>query len=683
MALKLKSKEDVRLAIRRRGKEISQSMSDRDVFLSDEFRQYTLRLADFILRKHKLYSLDILYDSNMDTVAYTDGKKIVWNTGNEIAAHPKHLEGRFKVNMGILFHETAHKLFLDFNTSNRALTTIENGKLFGSFPVKSGSDEELAMQEMEEVLTKGYGGAMARVYGHISNIINDGHDEDRMKGCFPGFIASCIEAAGEAQMELAPTLEEVIAKRANDFSILTSLMLQYAKYGYYKVNEENADTERYLEQMHQLEPLIDEALQEDDYKKRWTHFNMIVIALWPVLRQMFPDNPQQQSGGGQSGSGSPNPGGGNSAQDPNNSGQQSAPGGHSSMSDEELQSLIQQIMEEVQKANHAAPAPTGTGKAVDPQTVASGIGGMSQGEEGDIQSIAEQLGQALAGEEVQQELDRAQMDAIRNMNQPLIHKNVPVSLQRHFATDKAKYEAIYKDVAPIVRNLISEILALLREYNEEHIQHHKRFGPIVEATEAYRLDNAFFAKRTLPEDRPNMAMCILLDESGSMHGNKMESSKRALILLERFAAGIGVPILIAGHNVSSDVELNIYTDFLSTQSEKDRYALAAIQSGGCNRDGLPIRICAEMLAQRQEDIRLMVVISDGAPNDSGYSGKEARDDIRKTVSEFRRKGLQIYGAAIDDDKEVIQDIYGQGFLSITDLRSLPKAMVRLLRQNIV
>lgn len=79
----------------------------------------------------------------------------------------------------------------------------------------------------------------------------------------------------------------------------------------------------------------------------------------------------------------------------------------------------------------------------------------------------------------------------------------------------------------------------------------------------------------------------------------------------------------------------------------------------------------------------MVVISDGAPNDGDYGGAEAFDDIKKTVAEFKRKGLLIYGAAIDDDREVIQELYGKGFLSITDLKSLPKTMVRLMRQNIV
>lgn len=102
---KLASKEDIRLAIRKRGAEIAANMTDEEIYRSAEFSSYATRLADFILRNHRLYSLDIQYIKDPDAhIAYTDGKKIVWNTGNSIAAFPKLLERRFKVNMGILFH---------------------------------------------------------------------------------------------------------------------------------------------------------------------------------------------------------------------------------------------------------------------------------------------------------------------------------------------------------------------------------------------------------------------------------------------------------------------------------------------------------------------------------------------------------------------------------------------------
>lgn len=107
--LYLQGKEGIREAIRKRGMEISKQLSDREIFMSPDFSRYAMKLADFILRKHRLYYLDIKWNTGSGApIAYTDGKMIFWNVGNEIAAQPKLLERRFKTNMGILFHEAAH-----------------------------------------------------------------------------------------------------------------------------------------------------------------------------------------------------------------------------------------------------------------------------------------------------------------------------------------------------------------------------------------------------------------------------------------------------------------------------------------------------------------------------------------------------------------------------------------------
>lgn len=512
-------------------------------------------------------------------------------------------------------------------------------------------------------MADGYKKSIAGIYAQILNIINDGHDEAAMKRVFPGFIAQCINTADDVQMEYTTSLQENVANGGADLSIYYSLMLQYAKNGYCNIGEENDAMHPYLDRLSQMEPVIDAALEEDDYKARWTHINTLVLILWPTIRQMKDD--QENAGGG---SGSSN----------------SSSGGNGMASDDELAALAQSLAEAAQSDNSAAPAPQGSGKAVSPRALSEAQSSASSDANDALSGIMDQLGQEKAAKVVQGEIDKAQLDAIRKMNRPLIHGKIPLHTERHHDADPDAYNAMYQEVAPYVRNLISEVMALLREYNEEAILRHRRYGPIIEATEAYRPDHTFFAKKKLPEDRPNMAMCILLDESGSMSGEKMRISKKAMVMLERFAAGIGVPLMVAGHyTCGSQVMLNIYTDYVSTNPEQDRYALGAISSHGCNRDGLPLRVCAEMLEQRPEDIRMMVVISDGAPNHNGYGGDEAFGDIRKTVGEFRRKGLLIYGAAIDDDREVIQSLYGQGFLSITDLKSLPKTMVRLLKQNIV
>ena len=672
-----RSSGDVWNAVRRLGSQIAKELTDEEFFLSAEFRKYAAGLADFILRKHgRLYSLDMRYDpSEKAIVAYTDGKSIVWNTGNRLARQPKLLEGRFKVNLGIFFHEIAHKLFLDFDIHGKGLDELWEGRLFGNFDVPVGSDLEANLQELKQAHPN-YKKAILKVYKEVLNIVNDGHDEFAMKRSFPGFVAKCIDAAGLVQQQLTTPLSDCVEKKHGELSIYYSLMLQYSKFGYCNLGEENDDTAPYTDLLSQMEPVIDDALAEDNYQKRWDHINILILQLWPVIKRILQkkkDDNKSSGGGNQSGGGG--------AGDDDDSGDCGV-GDDDLLSDEEIEEILQAMADAANADNSAAPAPeNGTGSAIDPSALA---GQGSPGTDSDAGALMNQIGGEMAADLVQKEMDRAQLEAIRNTNVPLVHKDVKVHVKRHHDADVDAYNEMYDEVKPYVRNLISSIQALLREYNEESVQHHRRYGPIIEATESYRPDGAFFAKKKLPEDRPNMAMCVLLDESGSMFGEKLETAKKAMVVLERFAAGAGVPLMVAGHYANScGVTLNIYTDYISARPEQDRYALSAIRAHGCNRDGLPLRKCAEMLAERPEEIRMLVVISDGAPADTGYSGEEAVEDIQNTVAEFKRKGLLIYGAAIDDDRDVIQELYGKGFLSITDLKSLPKTMVRLLRQNIV
>ena len=65
-----------------------------------------------------------------------------------------------------------------------------------------------------------------------------------------------------------------------------------------------------------LEPVIDAALQLDSLKERWNQLNLLVLHLWPRLREMFPKNPQSNGGSGQGGTQA----GSGGTQSPQNSG---------------------------------------------------------------------------------------------------------------------------------------------------------------------------------------------------------------------------------------------------------------------------------------------------------------------------------------------------------------------------
>ena len=50
--------------------------------------------------------------------------------------------------------------------------------------------------------------------------------------------------------------------------------------------------------------------------------------------------------------------------------------------------------------------------------------------------------------------------------------------------------------------------------------------------------------------------------------------------------------------------------------------------------------------------------------------------------ELHKMGVTLFSAAIGDDREVIEDIYGDSFLNISDLRTMPQKLAALFLRYI-
>jgi nitric oxide reductase activation protein len=107
-----------------------------------------------------------------------------------------------------------------------------------------------------------------------------------------------------------------------------------------------------------------------------------------------------------------------------------------------------------------------------------------------------------------------------------------------------------------------------------------------------------------------------------------------------------------------------------------------ISSRGSNRDGAALRYVAEQLSKRKEDIRMLILVSDGQPSDSGYYGTAAEEDLRGIKREYTRKGILFIAAAVGEDKANIERIYGDSFMDITDLNKLPIKLTNVVKQHI-
>ena len=120
-----------------------------------------------------------------------------------------------------------------------------------------------------------------------------------------------------------------------------------------------------------------------------------------------------------------------------------------------------------------------------------------------------------------------------------------------------------------------------------------------------------------------------------------------------------------------------YSDF-DTYDKNNRYRLMDMSARDCNRDGAALRFVAEKLSKQTSEVKILMIICDGQPNDDGYSGSAAEADLRGIKLEYARKGVKIYAAAIGEDRPRIERIYGDGYLDITNLQELPVMLTNLI-----
>jgi uncharacterized protein YegL len=244
------------------------------------------------------------------------------------------------------------------------------------------------------------------------------------------------------------------------------------------------------------------------------------------------------------------------------------------------------------------------------------------------------------------------------------------------SNDKSKYERAAQRLSGISRRLQKRILDVLEEQNDGGVCKNLLKGNKVNPAAAASNNGRIFKRNILP-DRPELAVCVLIDQSGSMWGERIEKALEMAIIIEDFCSALDIPLQISGHCDSDGCQIYDYIRF-DDYNKNRKYRLTQMFSSGCNRDGLALKYCENNILEREEDNKLLIIISDGRPNSQGYYGKVAEDDLYEIKRHFEKNGGRLVAAAIGDDKDTIKRIYKDSFMDITDLSQLPIKMIKVI-----
>ena len=705
------------LTVRKRIMDEKSKITDEEFFTSKEYRGYLADITEAATKRYRRpIHVTVFADPEDSTVAYTDYNGIVINACNHITWSMPTRKLRSMSIEGFNAHENSHNLFTDNRIAHAYFNSLEHGKFYPKKPTRLKGDQKLNAQGIIDALMDDTDPipktVILRTAKALSNILEDGYVDARYSYEFPGNPARGIALNNVRFAETVPDIDTMIDKQFYPHNIVLNLLLEYVRAR--EVNNLTGYTGEYMDRFLAALPLVDACIYDEDSRARFDAVNRIMIDLWPLMQRCFDDlrDKQQNDASSSSGSGySSTPGTGEDSDSDDgmdavqdalesqlpqiapNFTMKSGPvpfNGAFSPDEEQAQELLEQVSKALsEETARIAAHRTET-------IISNGDGSIVQDSEyegagyefsaTDIERVLEEIATGKVNESLEEELSEELQSEATSIQYGNAHRNINITVHRMSHVNQNlidSYTAVAPQLLMLSKRLQRSVSAILRDKRQGGKQTGLYVGKHLDQHAFHRNDGRVFCNKRLPTEPINMSVALLVDESGSMCGcDRITKARATAIVVQDFCEKLGIPIMIVGHTAScAHVELFSYADFKSVD-KKDRYRLMDMSARCCNRDGAALRYVAEKLSKQNSDVKMLFIICDGQPNDDGYTGTAAEADLRGIKLEYSRKGVQIFAAAIGDDRANIERIYGAGYLDITDLNQLPVMLTQLIARNL-
>lgn len=684
-------------------------------------------------------------------VASTDNMLIRINAGNSMVTKVKGRENRYQIVCGMFAHELGHVLYTDFLAAQTHTNYLGSYRWYPYPPdLKTTADARNEKAFWDYVKTDPKNLEMVQMVSHyISNVIEDGYIENRMLNNFPGTLGYGLEKLREQHFEHIETVTQLIENEDEGkhiFESILQIMLSYVKFGEIKYGDEPLSDER-IQSVFGLITDIDSALMSKSGKDRLNVVNMVLVRCWDYIESFCEECKKRQEEAEASGgstslaetlsevlgaiAGGSEMGEGNSTPVPEASGETE----ESATADKRAQTHADAENEDdSQTDSETEENPSGSGESdnssdedaipLNGRNSGSGKEETSDNEQGripyhqseslsepvggsveknedyerehydraaaDIERLLDKMAEKAACEQLENERIQELNDVAQNISYGNIHEGVPIRINRIASVDEELIEQYNAIAGPLI-NISRQLQKSLQKQLKENRRGGKLTGLIMgrrlDVHALCRNDGKVFYKNNLPNEIPELAVGLLLDESGSMCScDRCTYARASAIILYDFCQSLDIPVMVYGHStdytdVGNTVALYSYAEFDGFDHD-DKYRMMDIAARGSNRDGAALRFVAEQLSKRPEAVKILILVSDGQPADSGYSGSAAEEDLRGIKQEYQRKGILFVAAAIGDDKQNIERIYGDSFMDISDLKQLPTKLTAVVKRHI-
>ena len=208
-----------------------------------------------------------------------------------------------------------------------------------------------------------------------------------------------------------------------------------------------------------------------------------------------------------------------------------------------------------------------------------------------------------------------------------------------------------------------------------------------------RSGEANLFKRILRGDNTDFVVDILIDASGSQMSRQGDVALQAYMISSALS-NVEIPHRVMSYCTFWDHTIlhrfREYDDPVSADEDIFNYVTSSN-----NRDGLAIKAAGYSLLQREEEKKILIILSDGRPydviinrpnakNPAPYQGKYAISDTATEVRRLRSQGVSVLGVFAGEEKDLPAEkkIFGKDFAYIRDIGNFSKIVGRYLTKQL-
>ena len=208
-----------------------------------------------------------------------------------------------------------------------------------------------------------------------------------------------------------------------------------------------------------------------------------------------------------------------------------------------------------------------------------------------------------------------------------------------------------------------------------------------------RTNDAKLFQQELKGEISDFVVDVLIDASGSQMKRQGDVALQAYIISEALS-NVDIPYRVMSFCTFWDYTImHRFRRYDDPRSENDNIFNYVTSSN--NRDGLAIRTAGYDLLQREEEKKIMIILSDGRPydviinrpnakNPEPYQGKAAISDTATEVRRLRNLDVSVLGVFAGEEKDLATEkkIFGKDFAYIRDIANFSKIVGRYLTKQL-